>query len=234
MSGEQEGEQDSAQDGARGGARRRLRGVIFDLDGVLVHTDELHFQAWSATADRLGIPFTRADNDRLRGVSRAESLDIVLSLGGAEVSETEKEVLADEKNQLYRRLLETMTPDDVSPEVRAALGTLRAMGLRLAIGSSSRNAKVILDKVGLRGLFDAVSDGENITRSKPDPEVFLRAADFLALSPGECAVVEDAHAGVDAALAGGFACFGIGAAATHPDVTWRIDGLAEVPARVAG
>jgi beta-phosphoglucomutase len=205
-----------------------LRGVIFDLDGVLVHTDELHYQAWNVIADRLGITFTREHNDRLRGVSRAESLDLVLGLGTTEVSAVEKEVLAAEKNQIYRQLLDRLTPADVAPDVRDTLVELQDRGVRLAIGSSSRNAKTILDKVGLRGWFDAISDGENITRSKPDPEVFLRAAQFLALEPAQCAVVEDARAGVDAALAGGFTCFGLGDAAGHPEVTWRIEKVSEM------
>lgn len=209
------------------------RGVIFDLDGVLIHTDDLHYRAWSAIADRLGIPFTREDNDRLRGVSREDSLDIILGLGATEVSKTEKELLADEKNAMYRTLLRGLSPADVDPGVRDTLAALKERGLRLAVGSSSKNAKMILERTGLRTWFDAVSDGENITRSKPDPEVFLRAAEFLALTPGECAVVEDARAGVDAARDGGFTSFGIGDAADHPDVTWRIDRLEEVLAHIA-
>lgn len=209
------------------------RGVIFDLDGVLIHTDDLHYRAWSAIADRLGIPFTREDNDRLRGVSREDSLDIILGLGATEVSKTEKELLADEKNAMYRTLLRELSPADVDPGVRDTLAALKERGLRLAVGSSSKNAKMILERTGLRTWFDAVSDGENITRSKPDPEVFLRAAEFLALTPGECAVVEDARAGVDAARDGGFTSFGIGDAADHPDVTWRIDRLEEVLAHIA-
>jgi len=205
-----------------------VRGVIFDLDGVLVHTDEFHFRAWKELADRLGIPFTEADGDRLRGVSRAESLDIILSLGGLEMSGVEKALLADEKNRRYRQLLDELTPDQVDLEVRLTLTELRERGLRLAIGSSSRNAKTILDKVGLRPYFDAISDGENISRSKPDPEVFEHAARFLALTAQECAVVEDARAGVDAAIDGGFACFGIGDAAGYERTTWPISSLSDV------
>ncbi|QKJ20793.1 beta-phosphoglucomutase [Microbacterium hominis] len=208
------------------------RGVIFDLDGVLIHTDDLHFQAWSEIAGRLGIPFTREDNDRLRGVSREESLEIILEIGGTQVSETEKSVLADEKNAIYRTLLRGLSAADVEPGVRETLATLRERGLRLAVGSSSRNAKMILERTGLRGWFDAVSDGENIVRSKPDPEVFLRAAEFLALTPAQCAVVEDARAGVEAAVAGGFTAIGIGDAGSHPEVTWRIDTLGEVLERI--
>lgn len=210
------------------------RGVIFDLDGVLIDTDELHYQAWSEIARRLGITFTRADNDRLRGVSRAESLEIVLSLGPTEVSATEKTMLADEKNTLYRRLLSRLSPADVDGSVRTTLGTLRSRGLRLAVGSSSRNAKMILERTALRDSFDAVSDGENVTRSKPDPEVFLMAARFLALPPHQCVIVEDARAGIEAARSGGVTSFGLGDAAGHPDATWRIDRLEQVLEHIAG
>jgi beta-phosphoglucomutase len=205
-----------------------LRGVVFDLDGVLVHTDALHFRAWKEIADHLQIPFTSAHGDRLRGVSRSESLDIILSLGGVEMSQVEKTLLADEKNRRYRQLLDELTPDHVDPEVRLTLTELRERGLRLAIGSSSRNAKTILDKVGLRSSFDAISDGENITRSKPDPEVFQHAAKFLALTAGECAVVEDARAGVDGAIDGGFVCFGIADAAGYERTTWPITSLSDI------
>lgn len=208
--------------------RPPLRGVVFDLDGVLVHTDELHYQAWSQVAGRLGITFTREANHALRGVSRRESLERLLTDAAVVVSESEKEVLLEEKNTIYRALLADLGPDDVDPAVRDLLRQLRERGLRLAIGSSSRNARLILARVRLRDSFDAVSDGENITRSKPDPEVFLRAADFLAPDPGECAVVEDARAGVAAAVAGGFVCFGVGDAALDPATTWPLDTLPQI------
>lgn len=192
-----------------------LRGIIFDLDGVLVHTDELHYQAWKKLADRLHIPFDRRVNDRLRGVSRMASLEIILERADRAFSEEEKLALTEEKNATYRALLESMSPADVSPEVTRTLSALRARGLRLAVGSSSKNAGFILRQTGLDAWMDAVSDGNNITRSKPDPQVFLMAAERLGLPPKECAVVEDAAAGIDAALAGGFLAVGVGDAAGY-------------------
>lgn len=192
-----------------------LKGIVFDLDGVLVHTDEFHYQAWKQLADRLHIPFDRQVNNRLRGVSRMASLDIILERADRAFSEEEKQALAEEKNAAYRKLLATMSPKDVSQEVVDTLSQLRERGIRLAIGSSSKNAGFILSQTGLDVWMDAVSDGNNITRSKPDPQVFLMAADMLGLPPAQCAVVEDAYAGIDAALAGGFLSIGIGDAAGY-------------------
>lgn len=192
-----------------------LNGIIFDLDGVLVHTDEFHYQAWKQLADRLRIPFDRQVNNRLRGVSRMASLEIILEAADRSFSDEEKLAMAEEKNAAYRRLLETMSPKDVSPEVVETLSKLKERGIRLAIGSSSKNAGFILKQTGLDVWMDAVSDGNNITRSKPDPQVFLMAADMLTLPPAQCAVVEDATAGIDAALAGGFLAVGIGDAAGY-------------------
>lgn len=192
-----------------------LKGIVFDLDGVLVHTDEFHYQAWKQMADRLGIPFDREVNNRLRGVSRMASLEIILEKADRPFSNEEKLALTEEKNAAYRKLLETMSPEDVSPEVVETLAELKKRGLRLAIGSSSKNARFILRQTGLDVWLDAISDGNNITRSKPDPQVFLMAAEMLCLPPAQCAVVEDAYAGIDAALAGGFLAVGIGDAAGY-------------------
>ncbi len=192
---------------------KNIKGLIFDLDGVIVFTDKFHFQAWKALADRLGIYFDEKINHRLRGVSRMESLEIILErYEGKPFTTEEKEALAEEKNKTYRKLLDTMTPADVSDEVRDTLAELRRRGYRLAIGSSSKNAKYILEKVKLTDAFDAISDGTNITRSKPDPEVFLKGAEFLGLKPEVCMVVEDAEAGIQAAKAGGMYAAGIGEA----------------------
>lgn len=191
------------------------KAFIFDLDGVLCFTDKYHYKAWKVIADRLGIPFDESVNNRLRGVSRMESLEIILSLGGKTYSQAEKAALAEEKNEIYRRLLGNMTSEDVSVEVRATLETLRSRGYRLAIGSSSKNTSLILRKTDLGKYFDAVSDGNNITRSKPDPEVFLKAAKFLGLNSRDCYIIEDAEAGIDAGKLGGFTTCGIGCAAKY-------------------
>ena len=157
----------------------KYKGIIFDLDGVICFTDKYHYQAWKAMADQIGVYFDEQINNRLRGVSRMESLDIILERCSRKYSMEEKEALAAEKNKRYRELLSGMTPDDLSDEVKETLDKLRANGAKLAIGSSSKNAKMILSRIGLEGYFDAVSDGTNISRSKPDPEVFLKAAEFL-------------------------------------------------------
>lgn len=204
------------------------QGIIFDLDGVLLSTDEMHFQAWKSIADEFGIPFDRTINNRLRGVSRMESLEIILEQSPRAFSREEKEALAERKNNRYRTLLKSLTPDAVAPEVRETLSILKARGIKLAVGSSSKNTKLILSLTGLDHFFDAVSDGTNITRSKPDPEVFLKAADFIGLRPEDCAVIEDAVAGIDAANAGGFTSIGIGDAAAYEKTGIKIHSLQEI------
>lgn len=190
-----------------------LKGIIFDLDGVIVSTDEQHYLGWQALADRLGIPFSREVNSRFRGVSRMACMNILEELGGKHYTDGEKIAYADWKNEYYRELLAQMSPADLSQEVRSTLDALRARGLKLAVGSSSKNAKFILQRIGLSDYFDAVSDGTNISRSKPDPEVFLKAAEYLGLTPSDCLVVEDAVSGVEAAHAGGMKAATVGDAA---------------------
>ena len=190
-----------------------LKGIIFDLDGVIVSTDEQHYLGWQALADRLGIPFSREVNSRFRGVSRMACMNILEELGGKHYTDSEKIAYADWKNEYYRELLAQMSPADLSQEVRSTLDALRARGLKLAVGSSSKNAKFILQRIGLSDYFDAVSDGTNISRSKPDPEVFLKAAEYLRLTPSDCLVVEDAVSGVEAAHAGGMKAATVGDAA---------------------
>lgn len=190
-----------------------FRGIIFDLDGVIVSTDEQHYLGWQALADRLGIPFSREVNSRFRGVSRMACMNILEELGGKHYTDSEKIAYADWKNEYYRKLLAQMSSDDLSQEVRSTLDALRARGLKLAVGSSSKNAKFILQRIGLSDYFDAVSDGTNISRSKPDPEVFLKAAEYLGLAPSDCLVVEDAVSGVEAAHAGGMKAATVGDAA---------------------
>ena len=194
-------------------------GVIFDLDGVICSTDRYHYLAWKRVADRLGISLDERINVRLRGLSRMDSLNIILEGYEGSLTQAQKEALAEEKNALYRASLADMSPDDLPQDVRRTLDVLSAAELRLAIGSSSRNTRFILERLGLADFFDAVSDGTNITRSKPDPQVFLMAADFLGLQPARCLVVEDAQSGIAAAKAGGFDSAGVGDAAafaTYP------------------
>ena len=179
------------------------KAVIFDLDGVICFTDKFHYQAWKALADRLGIYFDEKINNRLRGISRMASLDIILERSSKEYTQEEKEAFATEKNGIYQELLKNMSPADLSGEVKNTLTELRCRGYKLSIGSSSKNTKLILGQLGLGGFFDAIADGTDITRSKPDPEVFLIAARKIGIDPADCAVVEDAKAGIEAAKAGG-------------------------------
>lgn len=193
-----------------------ITSVIFDLDGVLVFTDKYHYQAWKKIADELGIYFDEEINNRLRGVSRMDSLDIILEKYEGEPLSMEKKVeLATRKNEAYRDLLGNMTPADVTDSVRDTLNQLRQRGYLLALGSSSKNAKYILDKVELTDAFDAISDGTNIANSKPNPEVFVKAANFLNQPCNRCLVVEDAEAGINAGKAGGMMTVAIGDAAMN-------------------
>ena len=187
-----------------------LKAIIFDLDGVICFTDEYHYQAWKKMADGIGVYFDREINNRLRGVSRMASLDIVLERSTEVYSQAEKEELANQKNELYKSLLMNITEADLSDEVRNTLVALRKTGLRLAIGSSSKNTPMILQRLGLEGFFDAVSDGNNITHSKPDPEVFVKAGQMLGIPAENCLVVEDAISGAEAGHRAGMqvACLG--------------------------
>ncbi len=206
--------------------RPAVRAVLFDLDGVLVSTDEWHYRAWSEIARREGIPFTRAHNERLRGVSRMESLAILLERASRRYSDSEKQALAEAKNARYVADLATLTPADLLPGARALLDAVRAAGLRAAIASSSRNARTIVQQVGIAECFDAVVDGNDIVRSKPDPEVFLLAAERCGVSPQACVVVEDAAAGVEAGLRAGCRVIGIGSPAALPHASHVVPDLA--------
>lgn len=206
-----------------------IKGIIFDLDGVIVCTDHYHYLAWKKIADEMGIYFDETINNRLRGVSRMESLEIILeNYRGEPLSGEEKAALAEKKNNFYRELLQEMSPDSVAPEVRMTLQTLRQRGYKLSIGSSSKNTKTILARVSLTDSFDAISDGTNITRSKPDPEVFRKVAQFLTLKAENCAVIEDAFAGIDAACAAGMISVGIGDASGYDKATYHIKKLDEL------
>ena len=206
---------------------RKYDAVIFDLDGVICSTDVYHYLAWKELADSLALPFDRQYNNRLRGVSRLESLNLILDLGERQYSDEEKQAMAQKKNDTYRRLLAKMSPADVSDDVLSTLNELKKK-YPLAIGSSSRNTKFILSRIGLADFFDAVIDGNDISASKPDPEVFLKAADALSQQPSSCLVVEDAAAGIEAAVRGGFDSAGIGDASRLDGATYHIERLSDL------
>jgi len=173
----------------------RKKAVIFDLDGVIVSTDEYHYRAWKRIADEEGIFFDRKINERLRGVSRMESLDILLKKASRDYSGDEKKELAEKKNDYYKDSLEELTPEHILPGSIELLSELEDMGVSMAIGSSSKNAPLIIDKIGVGHYFEAISDGNNIENSKPHPEVFLMASEMLDVMPEDCVVVEDALLG---------------------------------------
>lgn len=206
----------------------RYRAIIFDLDGVICHTDKYHYLAWKQVADELNIYFDETINNRLRGVSRMESFEIILERYDGVMSEQDKITYAARKNEVYKELLKNMSPTDLSDEVKTTLDALRSQGHKLAIGSSSKNAGFILNQLGLGDYFDAVSDGNNITNSKPDPEVFVKAAQFVGEKPADCLVVEDAEAGLQAAIAGGMECAAIGDAASCGLATWNLNTFSDL------
>lgn len=205
-----------------------MKAFIFDLDGVIVSTDKFHYLAWKRMADDEGIYFDEKINDRLRGVSRMASLEIVLERASKNYTKEEKAALAEKKNEIYRRLLTGISPADRLPDVTETLTKLRETGYKLAIGSSSKNTPLILEKIGYATYFDAVADGNRIARSKPDPEVFLLAASDLGENPEDCYVVEDAEAGIDAANAGGFRSVGVGGAAEYGKTAIKLHAFSQL------
>ncbi|WP_238902016.1 MULTISPECIES: beta-phosphoglucomutase [unclassified Clostridium] len=206
----------------------RYKGVIFDLDGVICHTDKYHYYAWKELADSLGIYFDEIINNRFRGVSREKCMEILLEGYNNTISDTEKTMLAEKKNDLYRELLKNLSSKDLDFDIKETLDKLKEKGISLAIGSSSKNTMFILGQLGIKDYFNAVSDGNNISKSKPNPEVFLKAAAFMGLSPKECLVVEDAKAGIEAANRGGFDSAGIGEAALHESITYPINKFKDI------
>ena len=187
-----------------------IKACTFDLDGVIVDTAKFHFQAWQDLARSLGIEFTEKHNENLKGVGRMDSLRYILSLGSKELSQKEMEDLAAAKNDQYTQLIASLDRKDILPGVLDFLKLLRSADIRIALGSSSKNARKVLDYLDLYDYFDVIVDGTNISRSKPDPQVFELGAEALELIPNEIVVFEDAQAGIDAAIQGGFRCIGIG------------------------
>ncbi len=196
-----------------------IKASLFDLDGVIVDTAKYHFIAWRDLAARLGFEFTEKDNERLKGVSRMASLDILLEIGGKNFDDATKLALATEKNENYLQYINRMTPDEILPGAAQFITEIKAAGIKVALGSASKNAMLILDRLNLTPLFDAIIDGNMVAAAKPDPEVFLKGASALGVKPEECVVFEDAEAGVEAAIAGGMRCVGIGS----PDILKKAD-----------
>ena len=190
-----------------------IKAVIFDLDGVIVDTAHYHFIAWKRLADELGVPFTEHDNERLKGVSRMQSMDIILELGALQISTERKTQLADKKNTWFVEFVEKMEPSEIFPGVKQLLEELKSQGIKIALASSSKNARRVIELLQIENEFDAVVDGTMIAHTKPDPEIFLLAASMINIPPMQCVVFEDAEAGVEAALAAGMKCVGVGNAA---------------------
>lgn len=187
-----------------------IKALIFDLDGVIVDTAHYHFVAWQRLARELGIDFTEKDNERLKGVSRMRSLEIILEIGNRQMSESEKERLATRKNAWFVEYIQNVKPDEIFPGVKQMIQTCKAAGFKVALASSSKNARTVLRNLKVEDLFEGFVDGNMITHSKPNPEIFLKAAAQLGVEPQHCVVFEDAEAGVEAALAAGMKCVGVG------------------------
>ena len=187
-----------------------IKGLLFDLDGVLVSTEHNHFEAWKKTADKLGIPFTETDNEQLKGVSRVHSLEKILAMGGIHLTEDEFNELLVFKNDCYLESVRFLNPSDLLPGVALLLEKAKRTGLSIGLGSSSKNAPMILERLQITSYFDVVVDGNSVSSPKPAPDVFLFGAKQLGLNPNECLVFEDAQSGVEAGKAGGFYVIGVG------------------------
>lgn len=188
----------------------QLKACLFDLDGVIVDTAKYHYLAWKRLADELGFVFTEHDNERLKGVSRVRSLEILLEIGGLSPSEEEKAIMATRKNEWYVDYIKSMDASEILPGVTDFLASLKANGIKIALGSASKNAGMILTNIGMLDAFDAIIDGNKTSEAKPDPEVFLLGAQALGVAAEECVVFEDAEAGVEAALRANMHVIGIG------------------------
>lgn len=199
---------------------------LFDLDGVLVDTAVFHFQAWRRLTKELGFDIDEEFNETLKGISRMDSLERILNHGGVTLTPEEKEAYAKRKNDWYLELVNQMTPADVLPGVKDFLKAAQSRNIKIALGSASKNAPVILEKTGILPYFDAVIDGNHVSRSKPDPEVFLKGAQALQVSNTECVVFEDAYAGIQAARAADMYAVGIGTAEILSNADVVIDSFA--------
>jgi len=192
---------------------KNIEGAIFDLDGVIVDTAKYHYSAWKKLANMLGFEFTEKDNEKLKGVSRKESLEILLKIGGKEneFSEVQKEELMDIKNSWYLEYIDKLTEEDLLPGAKELILTLKEQGIKTGLATASKNAMLILERLNIKDLFDAIVDGTQISRAKPDPEIFLKCAQKLKIDPQKCIVFEDAAAGIKAAKLAGMFAVGVGA-----------------------
>lgn len=198
---------------------------LFDLDGVIVDTAKYHFVGWQRLADELAVPFTEEDNEQLKGVSRVGSLEYILNKGGLDLDNDTKVRLMERKNVWYLEMVGAMQEDELFPGVVGFIDELRSNGIRVGLGSSSRNAPLILERCGISDRFDAIVDGNQLTFSKPDPEVFLKGADALGVTPSRTVVFEDAVSGIEAGLRGGFRVIGVGAPDTLEGADFVIPGF---------
>ena len=206
----------------------RFEACIFDLDGVIVDTAKYHYLAWKRLADDLHISFTEKDNERLKGVSRMASLEIILEIGNINIDDVKKAGYAALKNKWYIDYIDKMTPGEILPGALEFINALRNERIRIALGSASRNTPLILERVHLKDMFDAVVDGNMVHKAKPDPAVFLKAAELLGKDPNQCVVFEDAVAGVKAALNAGMICIGIGSREVLNEAQMVISGLSDI------
>jgi len=211
-----------------------IKACLFDLDGVIVDTAVYHYKAWKRLANSLGFDFTEHQNEQLKGVSRVRSLELVLGWGGVTKTAEEQHELATLKNTWYVEMISKMTPDEILPGAKRFLEDCRAAGLKIALGSASKNSGMILDKTGLADHFDAVIDGNKVSKAKPDPEVFLKGAEALGVQPNECVVFEDAVAGIEAAIAGGMKAVGIGSPELLGDADLVVSGLDKMTVEALG
>ena len=204
------------------------KALLFDLDGVLTDTAKYHFLAWKQLSEELGINFTREDNERLKGVSRMRSFEIILEIGQKEMSKAEKLACCEKKNGIYRNYILQMSREETLPGAREFLTACRAAGYRIALGSASKNSSTILERLEITPYFDAIVDGTVVSKAKPDPEVYLKGAEMLGVTPADCIVFEDAEAGIQAAHAAGIAAVGIGNAPQLADAELRLNGFSNI------
>ena len=205
-----------------------IKACIFDLDGVIVDTAVYHYKAWKRLANELGFDFSEEANEKLKGVSRVRSLELILQWGGVTKTKAEQDELAAKKNAWYVDMISHMTPAEILPGAREFVEDCRRAGLKIALGSASKNSGMILEKVGITDLFDVVIDGNKVTKPKPDPEVFLKGAEELGIAPAECVVFEDAIAGIEAAINGGMKSVGIGSPDVLGEANLVVSGLNEM------